>query len=208
MACCCSSEFYCCWDKDPGAPLAPGESPAVSACQDSPCAGMSNAFKDFTLYRSGPHSGSDCPAACVNTACAATGQMLGNSSPTMRRWVYNLPRENSSVVFPISAGVNQIRLLYQIVLNSGTDYSPTKWLVWDYGEFDNLGNTIRPRTLLGQTAWLFGTPPSCARVPMDTNQRFAFYNKPAIPRPSCVIVQVLSPCNVTDWLYQITELTV
>jgi hypothetical protein len=209
MACCCSSNQYCCWNKDPGAPLAPGELPAVSACQDTPCAGMSNAFRDFTLHRSGPHlSGSDCASECVNKACVTSGGMFNGSSPVVRNWVYGLPRDNASVVFGISAGINQIGLTYGIILNSGTTYSPTKWLVWDYGEFDNLGNTIRPRTLLGDTGWLFGTPPSCAPVPMDTNFRFKAFAKPAIPRPSCVIVQVLSPCNVTEWLFQIIERTV
>ena len=75
MACCCGGSGggpYCCWDKDPALPLAPGEAAATTSCQSLPCTGMST--NDFTLFSAGPYADSStCSAQCGGFNCTGSG---------------------------------------------------------------------------------------------------------------------------------------
>ena len=207
MACCCGGESYCCWDKDPTVALAVGESPAVSACQATPCAGMSDAFPNLMRYKSGPHaSDAECAAACANVTCYANYPVNPSTQlgPDIRNWIYGLQGPYSSLNFSIAAGVNNIVMSHGIVPNSGRQPAPTRFLLWDYGDYDADGNVLRPRTLLGDSGWLGGNPPSCSGSWPYNLARFQMrVNKAALPTPSCLTVQVISPCNTSDWGYQI-----
>lgn len=72
MACCCGGGTYCCWDKNPALPLAPGEAKAKTSCQELPCTGMASG--DFTLYSAGPYAdSSECAAQCGGFNCTSSG---------------------------------------------------------------------------------------------------------------------------------------
>lgn len=207
MACCCGAESYCCWDKDPTAALASGEAPATKACQPTPCAGMGDSFPNLMRYVSGPHaSEADCAPQCTNVTCYANYPINPSTQqgPDIRNWIYGLPRNYSSLNFSIVAGVNNIVMSYGIVPNGGTQPAPTRFLLWDYGDYDASGNVIRQRSLLGDSGWIGGTPPSCSGSWPFGFSRFQMrVTKTALSTPSCLTVQVISPCNVSDWGYQI-----
>lgn len=203
MACCCGAAgSYCCWEKEPTTALNTGDSPPYSYCQDTPCPGMSDAPPNLSLYRSGPHpSGSACAEQC--TICSTYPTYPGTpQSPFLRNWVYGYPR-NTAINFTLSPNVSFIFFAFSIAIYSGNNrITPMRFLLWDLGEYDSSGTVVRPRALLFDTDWTGGTPPTCAQG-STTSAPIGRINITPIPVVRCVTMQVINPCNLSDWGGQI-----
>jgi hypothetical protein len=84
---CCKKGRYCCWNKDPNAPLAEGEEAAYTSCQETPCAGMETG--DRRLFNSGPY---DDDAECRNN-CGFFNCDNGSCNPTGPEGKYRTKQE-------------------------------------------------------------------------------------------------------------------